>query len=34
MADGEEHSSAEDLEKRLREKLAATHLVSHSLAGV
>ena len=27
MADGEEHASAGDLEKRLKDKLEATHLV-------
>ena len=27
MADGVEHASAEDVEKRLKEKLAASHLV-------
>lgn len=30
MADGEEHSSAVDIENRLKEKLSATHLV-HSV---
>ena len=30
MADGEEHASAGDLEKRLKDKLEATHLVRDS----
>ena len=30
MADGEEHASAGDLEKRLKDKLEATHLVRGS----